>query len=614
MTDSSTQTTWIEQLWHLQTRDSPMGAADVAAFRTATGGGDPDALDAAFLAQHPEALVTPSGLLTFPALAEARVAVSRGVPMVREWIGASGTYYVYDRAGNTEAPPLGVFKPETEDYQPDPDDLTAIRADPKLHPMRDRVAAWFPDSEAEMLQRMVDEDRYFYLSAPLGTGPAKEVIASAIGAAVGVPHTVMTEFNGVRGSFQSYVRDLKRLNQRPDLWQPAFRLLAHRARLQTIGAFIGVLGQEDTWEIYAAGKGPNPDLITLDHNKCFTDLLVRFQRQTLSLMFSETRELRQTLGWLFTLPLAEAPRAWSLDTDAVPRFESGNYPDSGLAEMRLAGKLWHACRDRDLPIWDFLQLRDRPLTQWFAERGDPDADPSMLAEERAAQRATWPQPHCGPCSDGFTAHVSAFLQKAVNPKPSDINPWFVEDLGLHPLTLPAGTLDGARFPGQRIFCETEPDPSWTRTALNGLKSFCSQVFGDEKADQALTDLSHLISVWWMEALASANAAKHGVALWPDGRPAQLIAEESRPDDLHFELSGTAGRAALQIAFTRHLAALTDADEHNNLATEPRASRFHLSLKITLNYGGDGRAFLALNAAEAAFGFAPLETREELYLW
>lgn len=608
---------WLVWLDQLLARDQPIRLDDVATFRDLVKDHDRESLDTHFSESRPDAPLSPSLLLRFPALAEAQIAVANGVEMPELPLGASANYFVYDRLGPGVNAPIGVLKRQDLDYQPEPAELAAIRSTPSKHPMIKVISEWFPDPEtqAQMLRRFTDEDRFFYLGTPLTTGPIKEVIAGAVGHELGLPQTEMTDLGPYRGSFQAYVANLDRLEERPELWRPGYRLLAYLDVIQRFGIFTGVVGQEDTWEFYAVGPGPKPTVLAMDYNKCFTDLLLAYGMDQFSLMLATNRELRQTMGWLMTLPLVEQVRDWSPALEKAAPHCHDPATEIMLGEARLMARLWHACRQHELSVWDFLALRIGPLTSWFHQNGrNATADPSPLAEQRAAARRHLPKPFCGAYSATFCDVFGQDLTQAAAEGRDAINPWFLEDLGIQPLYLPEGGLDTALFPDGCIHSDTEPDGAWTEAALAGLRQLCQSCFGDARGERALVDLSHLIAADWAEALAKGHGAGHGVVFWPDGAPTTLIGDEQRGDENSFRLEAGHEALLIHIHFTRHLQTLADAEETQRCETEPRVSRFHLSLSVEQRYNGAGKAVYRVVSAEAAFGYALVESRPELFMW
>lgn len=565
--------------------------------------------------------VPPSLLVTAPLAAEALIAAARGIPLIRESNGTSGNYWVYDRRGpSADAVPIALFKNAAEDYAPSVEVQAAALADPEQHPLAKNLTKWItdPDRRRTILGEAAAQQRFFYLGSPLGSGPCKEIVAAALGRELGVPTTVALELDGRQGCLQAFVPDLIPLEQRTDLWQPPTRLTSHRTKLQQIAIFYGVIGQEDTWEIYVAGSGAEQRLLPLDHNKCFNDLLCRWGFSTFSLMISGQRALRYAVGRQLTLPVAAGVRRWWRDLNAPARLDQAvrgrKLSAEAVQETKLTARLWSACLAQNLSVWDFLLLRCEPLTAWWSENGT-DGDPADLAAAHAARYAGLPKPHHGPLDDAFRDAFQSGLDHARRNQPKDTpHEWFIEDLGVVPIQCPAGFLDPKIFPDHRIISITEPDETWRSAACAGLRRLTAYCFGADTAEPAFVALSHLLTDQWTTALSAARGQGLDLA-FADGDAVFFEADEAQPDGVQVTLNPTRDGLAVTLAFTRAVAALSDAQEHRRIETEPRVSWYHLELALCLGLDADGRLQCRLTGTpECSFGYAPRAQGDGLFLW
>ncbi len=581
-------------------------------------GWSPAQLDHACPASTPVPL---SLLVTDPLVAEALIAAARAVPLIRESDGTSGNYWVYDRRGPTlDAQPIALFKNAGEDYAPPPEDQAAAVANPDDHPLAANLAQWISDPirRRTILREATAQQRFFYLGSPLGSGPAKEIVAAALGRELGVPTTVAIQLHGMQGCLQAFVPHMTTLEERTDLWQRPTRLGAHRTKLQQIAAFYGVIGQEDTWEIYVAGDEGTTRLLPLDHNKCLTDLLCRWGFSTFSLMISGKRALRYAVGRQLTLPVTPAVRTWWRELDAVTRLHQAaaatNLSAEAVQEAQLTARLWSACLRHNLSVWDFLMLRCEPLTAWLAEN-EADRDPGRLAADYATRYADLPKPHQGPLNGAFHDAFQTALDHARREQPKDApHDWFIEDLGLMPIQCPAGFLDQQVFPDHLIFSEAEPDAAWRAAACAGLRRMTAYCFGADTAEPAFIALTHLLTDHWTTALIAARRQGFDLA-FADGEAVFLEADESQPDVVHVTLNPGPKGLQLGLAFTRAVAALSDAQDQRRYATEPRVSWYHLELALCLSRDEQGRLQCRLTGAPlCSFGYALPEIRDCLHLW
>lgn len=565
--------------------------------------------------------VAPSLLVTNPLLAEAMIAAARGVPWQREPSGTSGNYWVYDRRGPTpDAEPIALFKNAAEDYAPDAAVQAAARADADQHPLAANLVKLISDPARRrtVLAQAAAEQRFFYLGSPLGSGPDKEIVAAALGRELGVPATVAARLHGHDGCLQAYLPRLQTLEQRTDLWHTAPALKAHQAELQQIAAFYGIIGQEDTWEIYVAGDAAQPRLIPLDHNKCLTDLLCRWGFSTFSLMISGHRPLRYAVGRQLTLPVTDAVHVWWRDLHFAERLDRAaagrKLSAEAVQEAQLTARLWSACLAHDLSVWDFLLLRCEPLTAWFNQNG-PEGDPAALAADLAARYADLPKPRHGPLDAAFRDAFQAALDQIRREQPVDApHDWFIEDLGMVPIQCQAGFLDAGLFPDHRIHCDSEPDASWRAAACTGLRRLTAYCFGADGAEAAFMTLTHLLAEQWLAALAETRRQGHDLR-FADGTAVLLEAETDQPDIVAVTLNPAADGLHLSLSFTRAVAALTDRDEQRRIATQPRVSWYHLELALCLSQDTHGRTNCRLvRAPDCSFGYALPEIRDCLFLW
>ncbi|CAM2065493.1 hypothetical protein SCOR_08935 [Sulfidibacter corallicola] len=626
-------------------RDTPLSGEDAAAVQ-AEYGQRLATLSRAVADSDPSLPTTLLEVATFPELAEARIALARGIAMEQEPEGASGTWYCFDRrgTGGDASHRIGVFKPCDQDYVPDAASRKRIHEDPATnHPQVDRIRQMEGDT-ARHLERAAAEGRYSYLGTRMGEGPAKEVLAAELGKALGVPQTAWVKLDGVQGSFQRYVPGLHALVDHPEV----LRDFSSRASLipwiQATFAFYGCIGQEDASEFFLVlDEDGGRRWVVLDHNKTLTDLMLTFGEAYFFFGLMPNREIRHELWSIMALPTAS--EAESL-IDRIPfgaareicrQWLGDSLDQRCVAEMELRTALFEACRAQGLSIWEFLRLTGEPLRQlWFRERDAaaeraplPDTasgawprfvterltEPlAALAAQRAQELAALPAPYCGPLPISFRGIFEDLMQEWLA-RPNDAEeplcPFFLEDLGLYPIRFPKGLLDPALFEDETVASEDELDDRRLAAVRKALSALAPQGVAPSAW---LNALSRLLGSAPLTAVQRSFASGASPLAWPDGSTVVTESADPQTDRLGFRLRCRETGVAVAMTFSRRCGILTDPTESQVCEVDPRVSRLILSLNFELSLESEGLVMRLVTSPDCQFSFAPAENRAELNTW
>ena len=163
-------------------------------------------------------------MASFPELAEAKIALERGLQWQKEEKASNGLYYCFNRKGASQSNTIGVFRPQKEEHRPNQFRRTETRYKPWeflpyhkdfLRLTQDR-AKW-----KNLLKKAAFEERWHHAGNRWGQASTNQAALFRICRNFqAFPQTVQAQLQGKSGSFQIYIPNLRPISSLKErLWE-----------------------------------------------------------------------------------------------------------------------------------------------------------------------------------------------------------------------------------------------------------------------------------------------------------------------------------------------------------------------------------------------------------